>query len=285
MRNAGGLLKESPAPPELFPNMIVIARNRRGCMVPGFFSVFFCGVTWWVGGGSCDQRGGLPVWSPVYSAFSLLSCPHPPIPPSPHPPSPPGKGEIITLFRRGLRPRHPCIKPFAALTAPANQVPSGGRAPGVAGAAGVGGTLRGHGDFGRLHTLPLACFPAPIPLPALAERSSPPGKGEILGYFMQGASPLASPGAEPMVRRKNRKKTVPYEQCRQPRRGGTGGEELRRLRWSSPPGQVEQVPSGASPQKSHRFVRFRIFCPCSDRQTAPGQRTPPAGQQSQARNE
>ena len=26
-------------------------------------------------------------------------------------------------------------------------------------------------------------------------------------------------------------------QCRQPRRGGTGGEELRRLRWSSPPGQ------------------------------------------------
>ena len=36
------------------------------------------------------------------------------------------------------------------------------------------------------------------------------------------------------------------EQCRQPRRGGTGGEELRRLRWSSPPGQVEPVPPGAS---------------------------------------
>ena len=30
--------------------------------------------------------------------------------------------------------------------------------------------------------------------------------------------------------------TLSYEQCRQPRRGGTGGEELRRLRWSSPPG-------------------------------------------------
>ena len=39
---------------------------------------------------------------------------------------------------------------------------------------------------------------------------------------------------------------VPYEQSRQPRRGGTGGEELRRLRWSSPPGQVEQVPRGFS---------------------------------------
>ena len=28
---------------------------------------------------------------------------------------------------------------------------------------------------------------------------------------------------------------------------GTGGEELRRLRWSSPPGQGEQVPPGFSP--------------------------------------
>ena len=36
-------------------------------------------------------------------------------------------------------------------------------------------------------------------------------------------------------------------QCRQPRRGGTGGEELRRLRWSSPPGRVEQVPPPAQP--------------------------------------
>ncbi len=34
--------------------------------------------------------------------FSLLACPL-----SPQPPSPVGKGEILTLFRRGLRPRHP----------------------------------------------------------------------------------------------------------------------------------------------------------------------------------
>ena len=45
----------------------------------------------------------------------------------------------------------------------------------------------------RPPALPLACFVAPIPPPALAERSSPPGKGETLGYFMQGAPPLASP--------------------------------------------------------------------------------------------
>ena len=46
----------------------------------------------------------------------------------------------------------------------------------------------------RLPTLPLACFVAPIPPPALAERSSPPGKGEIFCFLMQGTSPLASPG-------------------------------------------------------------------------------------------
>ena len=49
----------------------------------------------------------------------------------------------------------------------------------------------------RPPALPLACFVAPIPPPALAERSSPPGKGEIFCFLMQGASPLASPRAEP----------------------------------------------------------------------------------------
>ena len=62
--------------------------------------------------------------SPAYPAFSLFSCPL-----SPHPPSPVGKGETKSLFRRGLRPRHPCIRPFAALTETAKQVPSGGLAP------------------------------------------------------------------------------------------------------------------------------------------------------------
>ena len=55
---------------------------------------------------------------------------------------------------------------------------------------------------GCLPPLPLAYFAAPLPRrgridprPALAERSSPPGKGEIFSFLMQGASPLASPGA------------------------------------------------------------------------------------------
>ena len=64
--------------------------------------------------------GGLPSLPPVNPAFSLLSFPHPPDP------LPGGKGEIFTLFRRGLRPRHPGVKPLAALTVSAVHVPGGG---------------------------------------------------------------------------------------------------------------------------------------------------------------
>ena len=69
----------------------------------------------------CLRLGGLPSLPPAYSAFSFLLYPL-----SPRPPSPAGKGETQSLFRRGLRPRHPGIKPLAALTEPAKQVPSGG---------------------------------------------------------------------------------------------------------------------------------------------------------------
>ena len=62
----------------------------------------------------------MPSWSPAYPAFSLLSRPHPPTP------LPSGKGETISLFCRGLRPRHPGIRPLTALTATAAMVPSGG---------------------------------------------------------------------------------------------------------------------------------------------------------------
>ena len=102
-----------------------------------------------------------------------------------------------------------------------------GACPGVAGAAGVSGTRRGacllcrlptlplrcpRGGVPalppaytatavpaggacllcRLLTLPLTCFLAPIPPSPL-----PGGKGVTIGYFMQGASPLASPGLNP----------------------------------------------------------------------------------------
>ena len=64
------------------------------------------------------RREGVPALSPARSAFSLLFCPHPPDP------LPGGKGETFSLFRRGLRPRHPCTEPPTALIVPAKQVPS-----------------------------------------------------------------------------------------------------------------------------------------------------------------
>ena len=84
------------------------------------------------------RRGSAPGWSPARPAsvvpgggacllcrllppaFSLLSCPL-----SPRPPSPAGKGVTKSLFRRGLRPRHPCTEPLATLARPANPAPTG----------------------------------------------------------------------------------------------------------------------------------------------------------------
>ena len=62
--------------------------------------------------------GGVHALSPACPAVGLFFCPHPPSP------LPAGKGENNTLFRRGLRPRHPCPEPPAALIVSAKQVPS-----------------------------------------------------------------------------------------------------------------------------------------------------------------
>ena len=63
--------------------------------------------------------GGFPSWSPANAAFSLLSRP------IPLPPFPSGEGGDDKFFCRGLRPRHPGIRPLTALTATATLVPSG----------------------------------------------------------------------------------------------------------------------------------------------------------------
>ena len=69
----------------------------------------------------CARRGGAcPLCRLLLPAFSLLSCPL-----SPRPPSPAGKGVTKSLFRRGLRPRHPCTESLAALARPANPAPAG----------------------------------------------------------------------------------------------------------------------------------------------------------------
>ena len=126
----------------------------------------------------------------------------------------------------------------------------------------------------RLPTLPFILLLPPIP-PTRARRALFPGGegGDFLVYFAGGFAPgtpalnrlrllqsLPSryPAAEIRDLPQKRQEAVPYEQCRQPRRGGTGGEELRRLRWSSPPGQVEQVPRGFSPGGSGGFAPGKI---------------------------
>ena len=60
--------------------------------------------------------GGLPSLPPVTPAFSFDSAPYPP---SPLPRR--GRGRLVSLFRRGLCPRHPGVKPFTALIDPAIQ--------------------------------------------------------------------------------------------------------------------------------------------------------------------
>ena len=63
--------------------------------------------------------GELPCLSPACLSVSLLFCPHPPAP------LPGGKGGAQSLFCRGLRPRHPCTEPPAALTDPAYRCTEG----------------------------------------------------------------------------------------------------------------------------------------------------------------
>ena len=94
-------------------------------------------------------------------------------------------------------------------------------------------------------------FPAPLsPQPALAERSSPTGKGETSGYFMQGASPLASPRLNPR---------------------GTGSpcrcEKLNGgLAPALPARRASAIPGGGLPGWSPAYPAFGLLsCPLSPR--------------------
>ena len=88
----------------------------------------------------------------------------------------------------------------------------------------------------------------------------PPSRREGGGqrfFYARGFAPCIPGGCTHGSPRK-RQEAVPYEQRRQPRRGGTGGDgtirrkRRRRLRWSSPPGQGEQVPQRGKPPAPRR---------------------------------
>ena len=109
-----------------------------------------------------------------------LACLAAPIPPTPFPS---GEGGDYRLISPGLRPRHPCIRPLAALVVPAVQEVHlrGGACPNLAGSAGVGGTLQGAAFLAACRP----AFPSPplCPIPPLAER-------RLGGRASQGHRPL-----------------------------------------------------------------------------------------------
>ena len=59
------------------------------------------------------------------------------------------------------------------------------------------------------------------PLPALAERSSPVGKGETFSFLMQGATAPCIPGVEPMVCHKTERKRFPASDAARVQSPGT----------------------------------------------------------------
>ena len=138
----------------------------------------------------------------------------------------------------------------------------------------------GHNGFCRRSIFYFSRFSAPIP-----PTPFPAGRGSPKVYFAGGSAP-GTPALNRLRHLQNlpsgcpaqrgslcfgAKQTEPpfFGQCRQPRRGGTGGEELRRLRWSSPPGQGEQVPLG--------FILSPPLGTTAARSAGNKEGTPPAG--------
>ena len=114
-------------------------------------------------------------------------------PPSPQPPSRREGGDQGFFHARGCAPCIPATEPARHWEMGANQAPGGGHG-GFACRIALplwepGG---GHNGFGRRSIFYFSRFSAPIP-PA----PFPAGRGETLGYFMQGAAPLASPRLNP----------------------------------------------------------------------------------------
>ena len=111
-------MKESPEPLRTFPEL-------SGCPESALLHGSGLFLSFCHGG---YRVAGVPLRCPA-GACPLGRSPTPPlacfIAPSPRPPSPPGKGVPKSLFRRGLRPRHPGTELPTALTDPSIQVPCG----------------------------------------------------------------------------------------------------------------------------------------------------------------
>ena len=181
--------------------------KKGTCLSRGFHQLF---TKEWGEGGFC----------PPLPSLSFL----PPIPP---PPFPGGEGGELRLFHaRGFAPCIPATEPVRHLQNLPSRYPAGACL------------------VCRLPTLPFAFLFPPIP-----PTPFPGGEGGNQGYFMQGASPLASPRLNPGGTYTTKGFCLSTGgSAGSQGEGGTGGDgtirrkRRRRLRWSSPPGQGQQVP-------------------------------------------
>ena len=177
-------------------------------------------------------------------------------PPSPLPPFPAGRGGSRLFHARGFAPCIPATEPARHWGRGKPRARRGARRFCLPDCFATVGARRGggHNGFGRRSIFYFSCFPAPLPRRGrISPRPPfPAGRGSPKVYFAGGSAP-GTPALDRLRHLQNLPSGCPAqrkahgllqkvkgvlfsEQCRQPRRGGTGGEELRRLRWSSPPG-------------------------------------------------
>ena len=212
-------------------------------------------------------RGGLSFASPAYHAICLPFFPHPPVR-ARRALFPAGRGRPRLFHARGFAPCSPEAEPGRHGLFLWKTVPQGGLVPGVAGWLCCAGARGGLACF--VACLPCHLFTVFPPSPRPRSQSAlPSGKGETKVISCKGLRPLQPRhltacgtyrACQAGTRRRESprlgaKSTEPpfYWRCRQPRRGGTGGDgtirrkRRRRLRWSSPPGQGEPMPHGYKP--------------------------------------
>ena len=139
------------------------------------------------GAGIANAAGGLSFWSPACPAFSFASAPYPPTPPSPT-----GKGETKVIFMQGASPlASPGLNPRGTGKGDEPRTRRG-LPPALPVDLAAVVLAGGHAFFVACRPCLLLSFLPPIP-----PTPFPGGEGGDQGYFMQGAPPLASPGAEP----------------------------------------------------------------------------------------
>ena len=215
-----------------------------GAVLVNRFRQNFGGICLFPAPGGCPRVGGIaPALQAPCGGACLVCClltlplvfDFAPYPPSPLPRR--GRGRLKVYFAGGFAPGTPALNRLRHLQTLPEQV------------HGAGTCL-----LCCLPTLPLVFVFAPYPPSPLPRR----GRGRLKVYFAGGFAP-----GTPALNRLRHLQTLPYRhpakgslrlgaktvemlsfgQCRQPRRGGTGGDgtirrkRRRRLRWSSPPGQ------------------------------------------------